>query len=221
MLAAQAVDTITTTRGVDTILGDNGQLVWSATGIIESVTATDLTNGAGDIIKAGDGDNIIVGATGNDAIETGIDNDTILGDGGVALYNAGVLVSLSSDAAEAGDDIITVVNGNNIIAGGAGIDTITTTDGVDIILGDNGQLVWSATGIIESVTATDLTNGAGDIIKAGDGDNIIVGATGNDAIETGIDNDTILGDGGVALYNAGVLVSLSSDAAEAGDDTSL
>ena len=106
--------------GVDTILGDNGQLVWSATGIIESVTATDLTNGAGDIIKAGDGDNIIVGATGNDVIETGIDNDTILGDGGVALYNAGVLVSLSSDAAEAGDDTITVVNGNNIIAGGAG-----------------------------------------------------------------------------------------------------
>ena len=61
------------------------------TGIIESVTATDLTNGAGDIIKAGDGDNIIVGATGNDDIEVGIDNDTILGDGGVALYNAGVL----------------------------------------------------------------------------------------------------------------------------------
>ena len=59
------------------------------------------------------GDNIIVGATGNDDIEVGIDNDTILGDGGVALYNAGVLVSLSSDAAEAGDDIITVVNGNN------------------------------------------------------------------------------------------------------------
>ena len=120
MLAAQ-VDTITTTDGVDIILGDNGQIVWSATGIIESVTATDLTNGAGDIIKAGDGDNIIVGATGNDAIETGIDNDTILGDGGIALYNAGVLVSLSSDAAEVGDDLITVVNGNNIIAGGAGI----------------------------------------------------------------------------------------------------
>ena len=111
----------TTTDGVDIILGDNGQIVWSATGIIESVTATDLTNGAGDIIKAGDGDNIIVGATGNDAIETGIDNDTILGDGGIALYNAGVLVSLSSDAAEAGDDLITVVNGNNIIAGGAGM----------------------------------------------------------------------------------------------------
>ena len=45
-------------------------------------------------------DNIIVGATGNDVVETGIDNDTILGDGGIALYTAGVLVSLSSDAAK-------------------------------------------------------------------------------------------------------------------------
>ncbi|MGB1191406.1 MAG: beta strand repeat-containing protein, partial [Pseudomonadales bacterium] len=213
------VDAITTTDGVDIVLGDNGQLVWSATGIIESVTATDLTNGAGDIIKAGDGDNIIVGATGNDVIESGVDNDTILGDGGVALYNAGVLVSLSSDAAEVGDDTITVANGNNVIAGGAGVDAITTTDGVDIVLGDNGQLVWSATGIIESVTATDLTNGAGDIIKAGDGDNIIVGATGNDVIESGVDNDTILGDGGVALYNAGILINLSSTALESGNDS--
>ena len=132
---------------------------------------------------------------------------------------SGKRFGLSSDAVEAGDDIITVVNGNNIIAGGAGADVITTTDGVDIILGDNGQLVWTASGIIESVTATDLTNGADDIIVAGDANNIIVGATGNDVIETGIDNDTILGDGGVALYTAGVLVSLSSDAAESGDDT--
>ena len=61
---------------------------------------------------------------------------------------AGTQFTYRDSCPESGDDTITVVNGNNIIAGGAGADTITTTDGVDIILGDNGQLVWSVTGII-------------------------------------------------------------------------
>ena len=207
VIAGFGSDEVTTGKGADDVIGDNGIIQYvDGVAVRLSTNDNDVSTTGVDTIIVGGGDDRVLAGLSNDEVTSVYGNDVVLGDNGELSYINNVLVNAtSSEASLGGADTLNLGEGNNIVIAGAGVDTITTTDGVDIILGDNGQLVWSATGVIESVTATDLTNGAGDIIKAGDGDNIIVGATGDDVIESGVNNDTILGDGGIALYNAGVL----------------
>ncbi len=93
-------------------------MTFSAAGIFESLVVTDLTNGTKDMIKAGNGNNIIAGATGDDEIEAGSNRDIILGDGGSLTFTAGVLTNATSTAIESGNDTITVLDGDNVILGG-------------------------------------------------------------------------------------------------------
>ena len=212
-------DTITTLNDNDVIIGDNGEIIFSSTGIIESLTVNDLTHGDNDIIDAGNGNNIIAGATGDDDIDSGINNDIILGDGGELTFTAGVLTAAQSTNAESGNDTITVADGDNFILGGAGQDSVTAGDGNDVIIGDNGELARSATGIVELVNIDDMINGDNDIIDAGNGNNIVTGGLGDDEISSGTGNDAILGDGGVLTLTNGVLTNAKSTVSEIGNDT--
>ncbi|MDB4456389.1 hypothetical protein N9141_01370, partial [bacterium] len=159
---------------------------------------------------------------GDDVIETGIDNDTILGDGGIALYNAGVLVDLSSFALTSGNDDVTVANGNNIIVAGQGDDEITTGTGNDIIASDNVQLDFNNSGVLVRALSTQTDAGGIDTVIAAGGNNIIIAGSASDDITAGITtdigNDIIAGDNvDLRFTDVGVLTSAMSIAPDQGD----
>ena len=74
-------------------------------------------------------------------------NDSILGDNGVIEYVDGSAVRLSSnddEVATTGRDIINAGSGDNRILAGLSNDDVTTLGGTDVVLGDNGELTYSA-----------------------------------------------------------------------------
>jgi len=211
-------DEVTTGGGADVIMGDNGLLVFSS-GTIASVNVADFTYGTKDIIKAGDGNNIIAGATGNDDIEAGLNDDIILGDGGSLTFTAGILTEAASTADEVGDDVITVSGGANVILGGAGIDTISAGSGADILLGDNGAIEWTAKDHLHSLSVHNAgLDGYNDNLSAGDGNNIVAGGDGDDLIQSGDGADWILGDTGEILLTSGQLKSIKTSNEGSGSD---
>jgi Ca2+-binding RTX toxin-like protein len=84
-----------------------------------------------------------------------------------------------------------------------GADTVTTGDGVDRVMGDNGEFNFDANGLLESFASTYPALGGDDTLAVGDGANIVVGGFGNDTIVTGADADIVLGDNGEVTYTPG------------------
>ncbi|RYE82614.1 MAG: calcium-binding protein, partial [Hyphomicrobiales bacterium] len=86
------------------------------------------------------------------------------------------------------------------VLGGSAGDTITAGTGIDVILGDNGVIKFSAPDIVESTVTTDPTYGGNDDIEAGLGADIVVGGVGSDRLKAGgdadVSQDIILGDEG-------------------------
>ncbi len=210
-------DTITTGIGADVILGDNGEVLL-ADGRLVQARSLDAGIGGRDTIKADEGANIVIGGMDADVIETGAGRDVILGDSGLVRRDAdGLAQAVSTDTALGGDDTIRAGAGDNLVLGGFGRDTIDTGAGADIVLGDSGEALFER-GVIASVTTLDALNGAGDTIRAGEGDNLVFGGLGGDAITTGAGNDAILGDQGRAGFSGGVLVVLETIDPNAGGD---
>ena len=70
-------------------------------GTLRSIQTLDYSYGAGDVIRAGAGDNIVLGGTGADAITTGEGADVIVGDQGATTFNPdGVLEVVKSTKPE-------------------------------------------------------------------------------------------------------------------------
>ena len=122
MLGGFGADSITTGAGRDLILGDNASATFTG-GVVTYMTTTDASEATGgnDLINGGDGDNIILGGVGMDAI-TGAGNDVVLGDNGnFTLSAARVLTyATTADVALGGADTINAGAGNNVVLGGLG-----------------------------------------------------------------------------------------------------
>jgi Ca2+-binding RTX toxin-like protein len=205
--------------GDNTVLGDGGSVVWE-NGLVKSVTTTSNTVGDVDEIHvAGDGNRVMGGAAG-DTIEITGGNNTVLGDGGEALWNGGVLASVKTvDDSVGGVDIITVGGKRNAVMGGAAGDEITLLPGSDngdnTVLGDGGIAVWE-NGLMKSVTTTNDAVGGVDTIKVvGDDNRVMAGADDDKVTITGGKN-VVMGDGGEALWDAGVLQSVKTTSDEVG-----
>ncbi|BAU91131.1 GLUG domain-containing protein [Methylorubrum populi] len=211
-------DSITAATGADVLLGDSGEVLYAGARLVQA-RSLDAGTGGRDTVKAGEGTNIVIGGMDADLIETGSGRDVILGDSGLVRRDAdGLAQVVSTDTALGGDDTIRAGEGDNLVLGGAGADTIDTGAGADIVLGDSGEALFKL-GVIASVTTLDAVNGAGDTIRAGDGDNLVFGGLGGDAVTTGTGGDAIVGDQGRATFSGGVLVVLETvDPAAGGDD---
>jgi Ca2+-binding RTX toxin-like protein len=236
-VAGVGTDTVTTGSGADLIVGDNGQIDWTASGVYSEFQTTDPTLGAGDTIQAGDGDNIVAGGFGGDTITTGLGEDLILGDNGQFQYTevGGVAVltaaqTTDTTAATGGNDVIVGGGGttDNIVLAGMGDDQVNqgaaTSSGADLVLGDNGYVTWGTDALITSFGSSQLGLGGNDLIDVGDGGNIVVGGDGNDTITTGIGSDVVLGDNGAATYTPGTtqllqVVSTDTTNTTGGSDT--
>ncbi len=145
--------------GVDIVIGDNGFVTWDGAGLMTEFASAELNLGGNDLIAVGDGNNIVVGGFGSDTITTGADADIVLGDNGAVSYRPDTTLLLQASTTDVvngtgGGDTIDTGAGDNLVLAGVGADTVTTGDGVDLVMGDNGQFNWGATGLLESFTST-------------------------------------------------------------------
>ena len=229
VLVASTTAVGSTSSGNDVVAGDNGYATWDTTGLITAFGSTQLPYdplvtdlGGNDVVYAGDGNNVVVGGFGDDTIVAGTGADVILGDNGAATYTAGTtqlqqVVSTDVTNATGGNDSIIGGAGDNVIVAGVGADTVLVVAGNDIVLGDNGRIDWTTSGVISEVQTTELGLGGNDVILAGDGNNVVLGGFGTDTITTGSGTDVILGDNGQFQYTevAGVAVLTGAQTTDA------
>ena len=159
--------------GNDYVMGDNGEFDWDTAGRLTLFKSTQPGFGGNDVVLVGDGANYVVGGFGNDVITTGTGADIILGDNGEVSYTAGTTLLLqakTTDSTLGGDDTIIAGGGDNLILAGTGVDGVTAGSGNDLVIGDNGQIDWTAAGAYAQFQTTFLTDGGDDDIRVGDGD---------------------------------------------------
>ena len=221
--------------GRDIVLGDNGTALFDLVtvdletlSVLREVRTADPEQGGSDFVRAGDGDDVVLGGSGADYlsvdrngvkldVDTG--DDVILGDNGWAQFDtttgSSVLTYIvTADPTTAADgsvtdwgagDFIYAADGSDVVLGGSGDDDIDagTDTGRDIVLGDHGEVNFDAQGRLTSILTTDVDSGGNDRILAGDGSDVVLGGSGNDDIDAGSDSgrDIVLGDNGTALFD--------------------
>ncbi len=142
-------DTFETDLGTDLVAGDmvgdewqfvEGKWVYNADAVVVSTYGADRSYD--DVIRTGEGDDVLLGNGGNDKLYAGKGDD---------LVNAG----RGNDMAFGGegDDILNLEDGNDYAEGGYGADIINGGEGDDVIYGDikDGNLV-SDTGAANSLS---------------------------------------------------------------------
>jgi mucin-19 len=130
---------------------------------------------------AGETSNIIIGGFGSDDITLGSGTNVVLGDEGIVERMDGVVTAVRTLGARGAADIITSLGGFNVILGGAGGDRIAAPEGTNVILGDNGTVLFED-GEPAEVFTTDPLVGGDDSITGGSGDNVVLGGIGVDTI---------------------------------------
>jgi len=235
-----------------------------------SVRSIGLERGADDEIDGGAGADVLLGGAGSDDLfgdslngdAGGLDgNDIIIGDAGLVKYAVGefdagsgsfsysTVERVESYRTNGAADDVSGNAGSDIIIGGLGGDTVhgdaaipvAGLDGNDVILGDNGAIVYDVSttpgaSILQSLTGVLENNpeGGADTITGDAGSDVILGGSdadtlhGDDAAGTsaGLDlGDILIGDTGKVVYNtftgASVLrdvESLDVSTASGGDD---
>ncbi len=150
-------DTITTGIGNTTAFGDDGQVVYSSAGVIVSARSINPGEGGNDTINVGAGTDVIIGGVGDDTINGPASNGIIIGDDGLLMYSGGVLtLAQTSDPSYGGQRRHHRRLRHQHHLGGSGADSISAGTGNDIILGDNGQISYTPTGVLVQVMSTDV-----------------------------------------------------------------
>jgi Ca2+-binding RTX toxin-like protein len=164
--------------------------------LLSTGPATGLGNSLQNVIYAGDGDNLLDGAGGNDTASW-------------RYASAGVTVSLAITGAQAtggsGNDQLAnmeslegsayadVLTGNaasNGLLGGDGNDSVRAGDGNDTLAGEGGADTLAG-------------EGGHDSLDGGDGNDLVLGGTGFDTLRGGAGNDTLSGDVGDDAFDGG------------------
>ncbi|MCA9166726.1 MAG: hypothetical protein KDB23_03625, partial [Planctomycetales bacterium] len=224
----------------DIVIGDHGDAqftIVSNRSVLNMITTLLPDQGGADFVRAGDGDDVILGGSGNDFLNVdrfgmNLDDDAgadvILGDNGTATFDtasgSSILRTITtlldgSTNDQGGDDLIYAADGWDVVFGGIGNDEIDAgiDTGRDIIVGDQGTATFDPDGRLLTIDSVNDHQGGNDVILARDGEDVVIGGFGDDEIDAGADasRDIVLGDGGSAKFRletlAGDLVSVLYD----------
>ena len=136
-----------------------------------------------------------------DEITAGGGNHVILGDNGIALYQAGLLVAVRSGWTEHdGIDDIFAENGRHVVFGGGASDGIEIGTGNSVVFGDSGYVEIDGT-LPTLAYSIDTAKGGIDTITTGNGDQIVAGGAFGDTITTGNGNSVVFGDSAHAEFS--------------------
>jgi VCBS repeat-containing protein len=163
-------------------------------------------------IYGGPGDDYLAGGIGNDWISGGLGNDNINGSrGDNILWGDDAPTSAvpnPQDSAEGGDDVLSGLDGNDVMYGGAGDDQMSAGGGDDYLHGGAGNdTLAGADGndrLYGGAGDDVLGGGSGhDLLSGGDGNDILIGNDGNDVLIGGIGADNLSGNTGDDLLITG------------------
>ncbi len=183
---------------------------------LSGVTSGAFTALTGVTIRAGDGNDTLIGSEFADTISAGRGNDSILGGGGNDLLNgAGGQDSLYDSAGDdhlfggAGNDVLDGGIGDDVIRGQGGKDSLSGGDGNDLLYGNAGNDTLSGgagNDILHGGQGHDsLLGGHGqDGMTGGDGNDFMNGGRGNDSLLGGSGNDSLFGGAGKDIILGGV-----------------
>lgn len=119
-----------------------------------------------------------------------------------ATYNNDSLINQSGTIyGLGGDDYIKAGNSDNLIYGGSGSDDIVSSSGNDTIYTDGSEAEFSSN--LTEGSSLDPIITSINRVQAGGGDDIVIGAYGEDTIEGGDGADEILGRGGSDYIEGG------------------
>ena len=205
------------------IVDANGGSQIYTNGVLTAITTAETGTGGADLIFAGGGSDVVLGGADSDQIDAGSDqaDDIVVGDQGQAQFSTnGLLTSISTtDPGQGGDDSIQVGDGNDVVLGGIGDDEINAgaDNGRDIVVGDNGIATFdlvaqgaTTVSVLRDIRTTDPEQGGSDFVRAGDGDDVVLGGSGADYLGWDRDGlkldddsgaDVVLGDNGWAEFN--------------------
>ena len=100
---------------------------------------------------------------------------------------------------------------------GLGTDSVTTGAGNDVIIGDNGSVIFDANDVLISIVGAAGNDDGVDTINAGAGRAVIIGGGAGDMIDSdsAAANNVIIGDGGEATFatEGSVLTASTNDIA--------
>ncbi|HEX5216895.1 MAG TPA: calcium-binding protein, partial [Vicinamibacterales bacterium] len=199
--------------------------------------------GGDDTINAGGGKDTVIGGAGIDGVHGGAGDDWIAGDNVRIDFqpvsgNDGPtrVTTIQTRRGDIGSgDTLSGDAGADVLLGGAGGDTLygdnsggtsAADDLADIVIGDEGMLVFNGgyTGAdsdpstLDLVQATDAPGfGAGDTIYGNAGNDLLIGGAGGDNVSGDADVDLILGDQGLVRLSAGKIAYVQ-DPGTPGDD---
>ncbi|MFD1695440.1 beta strand repeat-containing protein [Roseibium aestuarii] len=170
--ASGETETLTDLYGDNVLVGDfaeirGAKLLEGAT-YVASIASVD---GGADTITAGRGHDMILGGEGNDVINSSLGGDVILGDNGIIDITKATISGVAT--AHDGNDII--VTGTDtpaaygtaapadlidLVIGGTGDDSITSESADLVVLGDTGEIHYSATALNALWSYEPLSSGA-------------------------------------------------------------
>ncbi|HNQ90946.1 MAG TPA: Ig-like domain-containing protein [Verrucomicrobiota bacterium] len=250
-------DTIEAGAGDNLVIGDSGRVtaaiedkdapqfgVPMTLGLVETMSSAD---GGPDTITTLGGNDVILGGQAGDVMGAGDGNNIVLGDNGLLDYTRAdrftdppvgadhnpedVDLILSVDEGIGGSDTITTGTGNDIVLGGAFGDAINAGAGCNVALGDSGE-IQAAGGdeprfgdqpitiiTLGLITSTATAVGGDDTITMLEGEDIILGGAGADSIRAGGGADIVLGDNGIVTVDAVVTKIECIEDATGGPDT--
>ena len=254
-------DSIDAGGGRNLVFGDNGQIYAGGSnasrfgalpltlGLVQTIES--LLGGA-DSITTGSGDDMILGGINGDTINAGDGNNVVIGDSGQIVWTAREFGGtgagddldaadidrvLSTDPDDGGSDTITTGSGDDVIVGGedgevvsgahvssqAAVPTIVGDDparlgdvinagnGRNLVFGDNGAVYAASSnaarfgalpitlGLVQTIES--LLGGA-DSITTGSGDDVVLGGINGDTINAGDGNNVVIGDSGQIVWTA-------------------
>jgi Ca2+-binding RTX toxin-like protein len=218
VIGGAGADLITAGGGQNTVLGDDGEAYFFADGTVRLIQSINLGVGGDDEITLDDGFNTVIGGFGADILQMGGGTNYVMGDEATfaILTEEGIPTGFtlleSINGSVGGIDDIDVGVGRNIVVGGAAGDLIDVDgDAVEasaVVLGDNGTILLSNSGVLLELRSIDFENGAADLINLTSGTNAVIGGAGADLITAGGGQNTVLGDDGEAFFFADGTVRL-------------